>query len=110
MFPACRAGAEGEGKMKRAPPGLVYTILVDGKPIVAFEANGREAAELCKEEWFRAELSALNSSGEPICGTGSKLQARTAIEKEMAEYRQGSKEAEDSDDLMFVYLIDLDGA
>ena len=67
--------------MKRAPKGLVYTILVDGKPIVAFEASGREAAELCKEEWFRAELSALNSSGEPICGTGSKLQARTAIEK-----------------------------
>ena len=94
--------------MKRAPTGLVYTILVDGKPIVAFEASGREAAELCKEEWFRAD--ALNSSGEPICGTGSKLQARTAIEKEMAEYRQGSKEAEDSDDLMFVYLIDLDGA
>ena len=55
--------------MKRASAELVYTILVDGKPIVAFEASGREAAELCKEEWFRAELSALNSNGEPICGT-----------------------------------------
>ena len=54
--------------MKRAPTGLVYTILVDGKPIVALEASGREAAELCKEEWFRAELSALNSNGVPICG------------------------------------------
>ena len=71
-----------------------------GKPIVALEASGREVAELCKEEWFRAELSALNSNGEPICGTG----------KEIAKYRQGSKEAEDSDDLLFVYLIDLDGA
>jgi hypothetical protein len=64
--------------MKRAPKGLVYTILVDGKPNVTLEASSREAAELCKEEWFRAELSALNSNGEPICGT-RKLQARTAI-------------------------------
>jgi len=94
--------------MKRAPKGLVYTILVDGKPIVTLEAS-REAAELCKEECFRAELSALNSNGEPICGTG-KPQARTAIKEEIAKYRQGSKEAEDSDDLLFVYLIDLDGA
>jgi hypothetical protein len=54
--------------MKRAPKGLVYTILVDGKPIVTLEASSREAAELCKEEWFRAELSALDSNGEPICG------------------------------------------
>ena len=60
-------------------------------------------------EWFRAELSALNSNGEPICGTG-KLQARTAIKKEIAKYRQGSKEDDDSDDILFVYLIDLDGA
>jgi hypothetical protein len=95
--------------MKRAPKGLVYMILVDGKPIVTLEASSREAAELCKEEWFRAGLSALNSNGEPICGTG-KLQARTAIKEEIAKYRQGSKEAEDSDDLLFVYLIDLDGA
>ena len=95
--------------MKRAPKGLVYTILVDGKPIVTLEASSREAAEFCKEEWFRAELSALNSNGEQICGTG-KLQARTAIKEEIAKYRQGSKEAEDTDDLLFVYLIDLDGA
>jgi hypothetical protein len=54
-------------------------------------------------------LSALNSNGEPICGTG-KLQARTTIKEEIAKYQQGSKEAEDSDDLLFVYLIDLDGA
>ena len=36
----------------RAPKGLVYTILADGKPIVVLEASGREAAELCREEWF----------------------------------------------------------
>jgi hypothetical protein len=47
--------------MKRAHKGLVYTILVDGKPIVTLEASGREATEFCKEEWFRAELSVKGS-------------------------------------------------
>jgi NADPH-dependent 7-cyano-7-deazaguanine reductase QueF-like protein len=78
--------------MKRWSEELIYTILVDGQPVVTLEAKGREAAELCREEWFRAELSALNSNGEPICGTG-KLQARTATKEEIAEYWQGSKEA-----------------
>ena len=96
--------------MKRAPTRLIYTILADDRPIVAFEASGREAAGLCKEKWFRAELSALNSNGGPICRTGSKLQTRLAIEEEIASYWQGSKEADDSDGLLFVYLIDLDGA
>jgi hypothetical protein len=40
----------------RAPLGLIYTILVDGRPVVALEATGREAVELCREEWFRTEL------------------------------------------------------
>jgi hypothetical protein len=39
-----------------------------------------------------------------------KLQARIAIKEEIAKTGQGSKEAEDSDDILFVYLIDLDGA
>jgi hypothetical protein len=58
--------------------------------VKACHADSREAAEFCKEEWFRAELSALNSNGEPICGTG-KLQARTAIKEEIAKDRQGFK-------------------
>ena len=58
--------------MKRSPPGLIYTILVDGNPVVALEANAREAAELCREEWFRADLCTLSSDGKPLCGLGSK--------------------------------------
>lgn len=96
--------------MKRVLPALIYTILVDGKPIVALEAKGREAAELCREEWFRADLCALSSNGEPICGIGSKLQARPAIEEERIRYQEASKEAEVSDEILFVYLVELDGA
>ena len=96
--------------MKRVLPALIYTILVDGKPIVALEAKGREAAELCREEWFRADLCALSSNGEPICGIGSKLQARPASEEERIRYQEASKEAEVSDEILFVYLVELDGA
>ena len=70
---------------------LIYTILVDGKPVVALEAKGREAAELCREEWFRADLCALSSNGEPICGIGSKLQARPAIEEEKSGIKKPPK-------------------
>jgi hypothetical protein len=87
---------------------LVYTILADGKPIVTLEASGREAAELCREEWFRADLCALSSNGEALCSIGSKLQARPAIEEERIRYQEASKEAEASDDLLLVYLVELD--
>ena len=63
--------------MKRALPALTYTILVDGKPVVALEARGREAAELCREEWFRSDLCALSSNGEAVCGIGIQTASST---------------------------------
>jgi hypothetical protein len=88
--------------MKPTSAALIYTIVVDGKPVVALEARGREAAELCREEWFRAELLALSSRGEPVCGVKSKLQARPAIEEERTRYQEASKEAHSTDEVMFV--------
>jgi hypothetical protein len=65
------------------PLGLIFTIEVDGKPTVAFEARHfREAAELCKEEWLRDDLNALSSNGVPLCGIGSKLRARKTRQRE----------------------------
>ena len=96
--------------MMRAPKGLVYTILADAKPIVVLEASGREAAELCREEWFRADLCRLTSNGEPLCKIESKLQARPSAEDERVKYLEGSNEAKESDDILLVYLVDLDGA
>jgi hypothetical protein len=55
-----------------SPLGLIFTIEVDGKPTVAFEARQlREAAELCQEEWLLADLGTLSSNGVPLCGVGS---------------------------------------
>jgi hypothetical protein len=62
--------------MTSSPLGLIFTIEVDGVPTVAFEARQLpEAAEHCKEEWLRADLSTLSSYGVPLCGIGSKLRA-----------------------------------
>jgi hypothetical protein len=76
--------------MKPTSRALIYTILVDGDPVFALEARGREAAELCREEWFRADLCRLTSNGEPLCKIGSKLQARPAVEEERVKFREGA--------------------
>jgi hypothetical protein len=94
--------------MKQEPKGLIYTILAGEKPIVALEASGREAGQLCKEEWFRSEMAELRSSGDPVCVPGSKLRARPATEDERSSYYEGAKEAKVGDDLVLVYLVDLD--
>jgi hypothetical protein len=90
--------------------GLIFTIEVDGKPTVAFEARQlREAAEICSEEWLRADLNALSSNGVPLCGIGTKLRARIANEHERTVYRQAVQAAEASDDILLAYLVELDG-
>jgi len=94
----------------RSPFGLIFTIEVDGKPAVAFEARQlREASELSKEAWFRADLNAVNSNGVPLCGIGSKLRARIANEPEREIYRAAAEVTEAADDILLVYLVELDG-
>jgi hypothetical protein len=40
----------------------IWTLEVDGKPTLAFEARKyREANELCHEDWLRVELACKNS-------------------------------------------------
>jgi hypothetical protein len=89
---------------------LVFTVEVDGRPTVAFEARQlREAAELCREEWFRADLNALSSNGVPLCGIGSKLRARMASEFETAAYQEAAQQAQPMDEILLAYLVELDG-
>ncbi|SDJ63110.1 MULTISPECIES: hypothetical protein [Bradyrhizobium] len=91
------------------PLGLIFTIEVAGRPTVSFEARQlREASELCHEEWFRSDLNALSSNGEPVYKIGAKLKARIANEAEGAKYREASPKMEVSDDIFMVYLVTLD--
>jgi hypothetical protein len=89
--------------------GLIFTIEVDGTPTVAFEARKlREAAELCAEEWLREDMRDLRSDGVPLCTVASKFRARTADVAERALYREGASAVRPSDDILLVYLVDLD--
>ena len=93
--------------MPKSP--LIYTIVVNGNPTLTFAGHAREAAELCKEAWFRSELTALTSNGAPLCLPISTLTSRIANEIEMAFYREAANQAEASDEILFAYLVELDG-
>lgn len=92
-----------------AKQALIYTVEVDGKPILAFDGHAREAAELCREAWFRSDLNELSSNGDPLCLPGSTIKTRIANEDEMAAYREAAKEAKAPDEILFAYLVELDG-
>jgi hypothetical protein len=67
---------------------VIYTVDVDGRPSVAFEGQAREAAELCKEAWFRTDLCTIASNGFPVCQPSSIIKSRIANEREVAMYRE----------------------
>lgn len=87
----------------------IFTIEVDGKPTLAFEAKRYSEAEaICGDEGLLARLRLLKSGGVPICGDNALLKVRLARPDEAAYYRQAA-EASQSDDLLLVYLVELDG-
>ena len=54
-------------------------------------------------------LLALLQGGVPLCVPGSTLKPRIANASEMAIYQEAAKEANASEDILLVYLIELDG-
>jgi hypothetical protein len=90
--------------------GFVFAIEVDGKATLAFEAkNFREAFELCKEDWLRADLSAITSNGISLCSETAKLTVRKADRQETLVYRNAALQVQ-TDDLLLAYLVELDGS
>lgn len=103
-------GRERWHKMTQSLLPPIFTIEIDSKPTVAFEAsNLHEAFELCREDWLRADLTTLNSNGIPLCSPRSKLRARIATDPEIFVFRDGAAEVPPSDDILLVYLVELDG-
>ena len=88
----------------------VFTLVVDGRPILAFEAGGtREAHGICKEMWLRDDLTVLRSGGVPLYTTQSKLSVRLATaEEETIFFDQTANLAKPSDEMFLGYLIQLD--
>ena len=88
----------------------IFTIEVDGKPTLAFEAKRYSEAEaICGDEGLRARLSLLKSGDVPLCGDNAILDVRLAHSDEADLYRQGAGVSQSTDDLMLVYLVELDG-
>jgi hypothetical protein len=87
----------------------IFTIKVDGRPTLALEAKRYSEAEaLCGDEALRARLSLLKSADVPICSDNAILEARLAHPDEAAAYRQSAGTSQSTDDLMLVYLVELD--
>jgi hypothetical protein len=87
----------------------VFTLEVDDRPTLAFEANRtREAQKICNGAWLRDDLIALSSGGVPICGDRSKLSVRPATDEEVVIYEQAAEEAKPSDDMVLAFLMELD--
>src|SRR4030088_3273205 len=109
--PACRAGAEGKGEMNDRLSLSIFSVKVDGKPTLAFEAKRYSEAEaICGDEGLRAKLSLLKSGDVPSCGDNAILDVRLAHPDEAALYRQAAGASRSTGDLMLVYLVELDGA
>jgi hypothetical protein len=88
----------------------IFTIEIDGKPTLAFEAKRYSEAEaICGDEGLRAKLSLLKSGDVPVCGDNAILDVRLAHPDEAALYRQAAGASPPTDDLVLVYLVELNG-
>jgi len=88
----------------------VFTLEVDGRPILAFEASGtREAQKLCQESWLHNDLSILTSGGVRLRTAKSKLSVRPASPDEATVFALVANRVNPSDGMVLAYLVELDG-
>jgi hypothetical protein len=88
----------------------VFTLEVDGRPTLSFEASGtREAQQLCKEPWLLDDLSTFTSGGVRLRTSESALSVRPASPYEASIFSLvASRKDEPPDDMVIAYLVDLD--
>jgi hypothetical protein len=88
----------------------VYALEVAGQPVLMFQAmSHQEARGLPREQWLRDDLREVHSNGAPVWDGKAKLTVRRANLDEAARFSEtivGA--ADDSGDLVLVYLIELD--
>jgi hypothetical protein len=87
----------------------VFTIEIGGTPTVTFEAKSlREANEICNAPWLRGDFTSTHSNGVPLWDGKAPLRARMGYEGEIATFGDVSKDAQPSDGMLMVYLVELD--
>ena len=88
----------------------IFTIVIDGKPILVFEAkNLREASELCDGQWLKSDLAEAESEGLPLWDGKAELRARIPLPDESALFAETRNNGQPSDGIVLVYLVELDG-
>jgi hypothetical protein len=86
-----------------------FTIEVDGRPTIAFKARKyAEAEAICEDEALRARLRLLKSGQVPICSDNATIVVRLAHPDEAALYSRTAGASPSTDDVMLVYLVELD--
>lgn len=83
----------------------VFTIEVDGKPTLTFEAmRYSEAEAISGGEGLRARLSLLKSGDVPVCGNNAVLDVRLAHPDEAVLHRLAADASPSTDNhLMLVF-------
>jgi hypothetical protein len=85
----------------------VFTLEVDGRPILAFAASRLgEARQICKEDWLLDDLAVLTSGGIPLRTVQSKLWVRPATSEEITIFEQAAPEP--SGEMVLAFLVNLD--
>lgn len=88
----------------------IFTLEIDGKPILVFEATGpAEAREISLDADLRTDLSALTSEDIPIYAEGATLTARPAVQVEIAAFKRAVELAPASEEPTMAFLIKIDG-
>jgi hypothetical protein len=93
-----------------AEPLQIFTIEINGRPTLVFDATGlAEASGICLDADLRSDLSALTSDGIPICAEDATLRPRPAVQEEIAAFKHAVKLAPASDEPTMAFLIKIDG-
>lgn len=100
---------KGEANMTLTLFPSVFTIVIGGTPAVTFEAKSlREANEICNAPWLRDDFTSTYSNGAPLWDGKAPLIARMGYADEIATFDDASKDAQPSDGMLLVYLVELD--
>ena len=96
--------------MTSSPAESVFALQIDGVPVLMFQAvTHREAAGLPREQWLRNDLQEARSNDAPLWDGKAKLTVRRASPEEVARFLETkTATADGSDDLVLVYLVDLE--
>ena len=87
----------------------LYTLVIEGKPTLAFKArNLQEAQSLTREAWLQDDLQQLRSQDKAVWDGKAPLGVRLADDAEVGWYERETKAMPpDPDELAIVYLIDV---